>query len=296
MLSLLAGAILEEVRKVAAGLEKVSADVGKVTADVDKVTADVGKVAADVGKVTADVGKVTADVGKVLLAQQEAAASDETSYMSPTGRAYEELVSTKIDEWLRSTCGLIVTAGSRRGVPSTDPSAGGMQWDARLAVTCARDWLAPPRAPTFVVFGGSDYARPVSLPETRNLSPIKPVAAEYLAVLEFTRVDNWYETWKSESGKKVRKGLLGRFEKRLAICVQRARAVVPPLMVDTALDVVALVGVVGEYSCREGVEALLSKADCPYPELKRMFAAQRFVFFHCAPLLPLAAPVMTTPG
>ena len=282
--------------KVAADVSKVTADVGKVSADVGKVSADVGKVTADVGKVTADVGKVTADVGKVLLAQQEAAAADEMSYMSPSGRAYEELVGTKIDEWLRATCGLIVTVESRRGVASTDPSAGGMQWDARLAVTCARDWVAPPRAATFVVFGGLDYARPDPLPAPRNLSPLKPVAAEYLAVLEFTRNDNWYETWKSESGKKVRKGLLERFEARLAICVQRARAAVPQIAVATALDVVALVGLVGEYSCREGVEALLSKADCPYPELQRMFAARRFVFFYYAPLLALVAPVTTTLG
>ena len=254
MLSLLAAAILEEIRKLAAGLDKV------------------------------------------ILAQQEAAASDETSYMSPTGRAYEELVGTKIDEWLRSTCGLIVAFDSRRGVPSTDPSAGDMQWDARLSVTCARDWVAPLRAATFVVFGGADYARPDPLPAPRYLSPLKPVAAEYLAVLEFTRVDNWYETWKSEGGKRVRKGLLERFEKRLAICVQRALAAEPRLTVSSALDVVALVGVVGEFPCREGVEALLSKADCPYPELQRMFAARRFVFFYYAPLLPLAAPVTTALG
>lgn len=272
ILSLFADAILEEVRK------------------------GFGKVTADVSKVSADVSKVTADVGKVLLAQQEAAASDETSYVSPTGRAYEELVSSKVDQWLSDKCGLIVAVDSRRGVASTDPSAGDMQWDARLAVTCARDWVAPSRAASFMVFGGVDYARPDPLPATRNLSPLKPVAAEYLAVLEYTRVDNWYETWRSDGGKKVRKGLLERLEKRLAICVQRALAVVPPLTVKTALDVVALVGVVGEFPCREGVEAQLSKADCPYPELQRLYAARRFVFFVYSPLVPLAAPVTATLG
>ena len=206
---------------------------------------------------------------------------------------YEELVGTKIDEWLRGVCGLIVAVDSRRGVAGTDPSADGMQWDARLSVTCAREWVAPPRSANFVVFGGADYARPDPLPAPRNLSPLKPVAAEYLAVLEYTRVDNWYETWKSEGGRKVRKGLLERFERRLAICLQRARAVEPKLAVDTALDVVALVGVVGEFPCRDGVEALLCKADCPYPELQRMFAARRFVFFYFAPLFPLVAPVTT---
>ena len=188
-------------------------------------------------------------------------------------------MGTKIDEWLRSACGLIINLDSRRGIASTDPSAGDMQWDARLAVTCERGWVAPPRAANFVVFGGADYAQPDPLPAPRNLSPLKPLAAEYLAMLEFTRVENWYETWKSESGEKVRKGLLERFERRLAICGQRARAAEPSQVVATALDVVALVGVVGEFPCREGVEALLSKADCPYPELQRMFAARRFVFF-----------------
>jgi len=49
---ILADAILEEMRKLAAGL-----------------------------------GKISADVGKVLLAQHEAAASDETSFMSLTGQS-----------------------------------------------------------------------------------------------------------------------------------------------------------------------------------------------------------------
>ena len=128
------------------------------------------------------------------------------------------------------------------------------------------------------------------------MSPGKPVAAEYLAVLEFTRVDNWYETWKSESGKKTRMGLLGRFEKRLSLCVQRARNTEPRLEVANALDVVALVGVVGEFSCQEGVEALLSKSDCPYPELKGMFEARRFVFFYRAPMLPTGGALMGTPA
>ena len=127
------------------------------------------------------------------------------------------------------------------------------------------------------------------------MSPGKPVSAEYLAVLEFTRVDNWYETWKSESGK-TRKGLLGRFEQRLALCVERARTAEPRLEVVNALDVVALVGVVGEFSCQEGVEAQLSKSGCPYPELKRMFEARRFVFFFCAPMLPTGVALMGTPA
>ena len=212
--------------------------------------------------------------------------------MSPTGKEYEALASTQSACWLRDHCGLIIANDSRRGVASTDPSSGGMQWDARLAVTCARDWAPPPRTASFVVFGGQDYVRPAPLPTPREMSPGKPVVAEYLAVLEFTRVDNWYETWRSESGRKVRKGLLGRFEQRLAICVQRARAVQPRLEVATALDIVACVGVVGEFACQEGVEALLSKSDCPYPELKRMYEARRFVFFYCAPMLPVGLPIM----
>jgi len=237
--------------------------------------------------------KVTADV-KVVLQQQLEAAADDKSYMSPTGREYETLASAKSDTWLRFYCGLVIADDSRRGVASTDPSSGSMQWDARLAVTCARDWEPPPQAAAFLVFGGLDYSRPAPLPAPRNMSPGKPVAAEYLAVLEFTRVNNWYETWMSESGKKVRKGLLERFERRLAICIQRVRAADPKLRVDSALDVVALVGVVGEYSCQEGVEALLSKGDCLYPELKRMFEARRFVFFYCAPMLPTGGALMGT--
>lgn len=217
--------------------------------------------------------------------------------MSSSGREYEALASAHSDSWLRDHCGLVVVNISRWGVAATDPSSGGMQWDARLAVACARDWAPPQRAASFVVFGGQDYARPAPLPAPRNMSPMKAVTAEYLAVLEFTRVDNWHETWRSESGRRTRKGLLGRFEQRLAICVQRARAVQPQLEVANALDVVALVGVVGEYACQEGVEALLSQSDCPYPELKRMYEARRFVFFYCAPtgILPVGPPIMARP-
>ena len=243
----------------------------------------------------ASLEKVIADV-KIVLKHQLEAAADDKSYMSPSGREYETLASAKSDSLLRIYCGLVIADDSRRGVASTDPSSGGMQWDARLAVTCARDWVPPPRSAAFLVFGGLDYSRPAPLPAPRNMSPGKPVAAEYLAVLEFTRVDNWYETWKSESGKKTRMGLLGRFEKRLSLCVQRARNTEPRLEVANALDVVALVGVVGEFSCQEGVEALLSKSDCPYPELKGMFEARRFVFFYCAPMLPTGGALMGTPA
>ena len=233
----------------------------------------------EVRGLAASLEKVTADV-KIVLKQQLEAAADDKSYMSPSGREYETLASTKSDSCLRFYCGLVIADDSRRSVADMDPSSGGMQWDARLAVTCARDWAPPPRTAAFVVFGGLDYSRPAPLPAPRNMSPGKPVAAEYLAVLEFTRVDNWYETWRSESGKKTRKGLLGRFEQRLAKCVQRARTVEPRLEVVNTLDLVALVGVVGEFSCQDGVEAQLSKSDCPYPELKRMFEARRFVFFY----------------
>lgn len=240
-----------------------------------------------------ELRRLAVDVKAVLQAQ----AADDKSYMSPTGREYEALASTKSDGWLRDLCGLDIVSDSRRGVADTDPSSGGMQWDARLAVTCVRDWTPPTmRAANFVVFGGLDFARPALLPAPRNMSPGKPIAAEYLALLEFTRVDNWYETWRSESGRKVRKGLLGRFEQRLAVCVQRARAAEPRLEVNTALDVVALVGVVGEFACKEGVEALLAKSDCPFPELQRMFKAHRFVFFYCAPMLPTGAPLMGVPA
>ena len=58
------------------------------------------------------------------------------------------------------------------------------------------------------------------------------------------------------------------------------------------LDLVAVVGVVGEDRCQQSAEATLSKADCPHVNLRKLFLERRFVFFHCTPMMPAGVAVL----
>jgi hypothetical protein len=139
-------------------------------------------------------------------------------------------------------------------------------------------------------YGGGQYARPASIPP-RQISPTKP-PAEYFAVLEYTRFPAWTVTWKSNE--QVRKSLLLRLEERLLKCIQRAGAagVVNP----NVLNLVAVVGVVGEDRCQESAEAILAKADCPFCNLREMYLARRLVFFNCMPMIPTGTAVFLGAG
>jgi hypothetical protein len=241
----------------------------------------------------ASLGDVRREVADLRRAHDEA---DAVSFVSPTGKQYEAFVDTQVDNWLRDCCGLSIALSSRRGLASTDPAAHGQQWDARFSVTCDASWAAAgARSSSFLVYGGSPYRRPDKLPAPRHLSPTKAAAAEYFAVLEYTRLPGWHEGWTSATGK-IRKALLPRLEARLAICVQRAGAA--GIDVKSVLDVVAVVGVVSEDACQEGVEAQLSRPTCPHAHLRAMFLARRFVFFLCVAAIPAGAPVLAaaSPG
>ena len=228
-----------------------------------------------VGDVRQEVGDVRQEVAELRRAHD---ADDDVSFVSPTGKQYEAFVETKVDDWLRDFCGLSIVMNSRRGLASTDPAAGGQQWDARFSVVCNLSWAGGARSSSFFVYGGHLYQRPEKLPAPRHLSPTKVAAAEYFAVLEYTRFPGWHEGWKSDTGK-TRKALLPRLEQRLAVCLQRAGAA--GIAASNILDIVALVGVVGEDLCQEAVEAQLSSPDCPLAHLQAMFMARRFVFFQC---------------
>ena len=233
------------------------------------------------------VGDVRQEVAELRRAHD---ADDDVSFVSPTGKQYEAFVDTKVDDWLRDFCGLSIVMNSRRGLASTDLAAGGLQWDARFSVVCDSSWKAGDRSSFFFVYGGNQYQRPEKLPAPRHLSPTKVAAAEYFAVLEYTRIPGRHEGWRSDTGK-TRKALLPRLEQRLAICLQRAGAA--GIVASSILDIVAVVGVVGENVCQEAVEAQLSKADCPFANLQAMFTARRFVFFfQCVAAIPVGAPVL----
>ena len=244
------------------------------------------KVDATSAKVDATSGELRAEIEALRLAQE----TDDFSFVSPTGKQYETFVDSKIDAWLADQCGLEVMA-ARRGIPQTDDAALGVQWDARFSVLCPAEWEQPPPSALMYTFGGGQYARPASIPP-RHISPTKPMA-EYFAVLEYTRFPGWTATWKSDSGL-TRKSLLPRLEERLLRCIQRAGAAG---VGDTSiLNLVAVVGVVGEDRCQESVEATLSKADCPLLNLRALFLERRFVFFYCTPMLPTGAAVLLSGG
>ena len=245
-----------------------------------------GDVRQEVGDVRQKVGDVRREVADLRRALD---ADDDVSFVSPTGKQYEAFVDTKVDDWLRDFCGLSIVMNSRRGLASTDPAAGGQQWDARFSVVCNLSWAGGARSSSFFVYGGHLYQRPEKLPAPRHLSPTKVAAAEYFAVLEYTRFPGWHEGWKSDTGK-TRKALLPRLEQQLAVCLQRAGAA--GIAASNILDIVALVGVVGEDLCQEALEAQLSRPDCPHAHLRAMFTARRFVFFQCVAAIPVGAPVL----
>jgi len=258
-------------------LAAVVAAVAKVSAKVDATST----------KVDATSGELRAEIEALRLAQE----TDDFSFVSPTGKQYETFVDSKIDAWLADQCGLEVMA-ARRGIPQTDEAALGVQWDARFSVLCPAEWEQPPPSSALMyTYGGGQYARPASI-QPRRISPTKPMA-EYFAVLEYTRFPSWTVTWKSDSGQ-VRKSLLLRLEERLLKCIQRAGAA----GVDntSVLNLVAVVGVVGEDRCQESAEAILSKADCPHVNLRILFLERRFVFFYCTPMLPTGAAVLLSGG
>ena len=228
---------------------------------------------------------------------------DTVSFRSPTGKQYEDHVNLYLDDWLSTYLGLEAVADSRRGIASTDPAAEGIQWDARLSVRCVASWAAPPPSDAFIVYGSMGFGRPDATVADRKLSPLRPtVRAQYLASLEFTRFPDWTSNvvFTSMTGKQVeRHSLLTRIERRLNILRLRFKEVSGVLA--DVLDLVAVVGVVGEYHCRHAVEDFLSKpaediAVAKVPLLKRMYDASRFVFFYCLPMQPVAPSVPVARG
>ena len=255
----------------------------------DQLEAKVAKVAAGQQELAAGQQELKSDV---LAIKSEMSMDDASSWMSPTGAAYEDLVNVRIDQWLYTFCGLRVVPSGRRGIAHTDPAAGGQQWDARFSVQLDATW-APPRAEDankFYVYGGGNYGVPSPLPPLRTLSPSKQGEApdaHYFSVLEFTSFPEWTDDWKQVRTDKVRKALPLRLETRLAICLNRFKEAGNPAS-STVLDAVALVGVVSVSKCQESIESLLSSDACVWPLLKQMFLARRFVFFYCFVASPRA--------
>ena len=190
------------------------------------------------------------------------------------------MASDQAEGWLRTYCGLRVVPAYKSRLADTDVAARGCEWDGRFLTSVIGGWVPPAQDSfKFIVYGGASYTQPIII-EDRKLSPTKESPkAQYFAVLEYTSVDKWYETWRSESGKK-RRGLLGRLEQRLFVVKDRAQSS-SERPIGSITDVVAVVGVAGSYPCNSDVERILSRAKAAedYPLLTAMFKAGRFVFF-----------------
>ena len=282
-------------------LTKIEAEVAKMAIVQQELAAGQQELAA--GQLELAAGQQELAAGQqelksdVLAIKSELAHDDASSWMSPGGPEYERVVNDNIDEWLVTNCGLRVVATGRHGIAATDAAAGGVQWDARYSVVLVSPWKQPRAgSDTFYVYGGGNYVRPEPPPQLRIVSPSKrgqAPDAHFLTVLEFSSYDGWTRDWTEAGTKKVRKGLPQRLEARLAICLERFTEA--GNAATSVLDAVALVGVVSMRKCQESMEALIADQACPWPLLKKMFVAKRFVFFYCFTASPRARSIVQGP-
>ena len=221
---------------------------------------------------------------------------DAVTYKSPTGYQYEVSADRAIDDLLARFCGLRVLQSGRRSIPQGDSASGGFQWDARFDVTfVGGDW-APVDDAAFFVYSGGKYQRPLSV-QLRQLSPTKRTKAQYYALFEYTMYHDWYAGVTIDNGVSVKKrhSLPSRLEQRLATCLRRFNDTPGNACTEDVLDVVSVVGVVSTINHSDAIDELLSKRDCPYPLLQRMYSARRFVFFFKAQMIPQGSPIVLEP-
>lgn len=144
------------------------------------------------------------------------------------------------------------------------------EWDFRVPVNISG-------SPSFRTAPGSHiypahecYLRPARPARARELTPAKlpsgaATASDFMAIFEITTTRRWSS------------GLLPRLEQRLAVSLDRARALDPDAPHLRILDVVAVIGVIGVDACQASVATLLAKR-AGMPLLKEMADAARFVF------------------
>ena len=242
------------------------------------------------------------------------------TFSSVRGAEYEHLANSVIHVFLAEYCGLSIRADLPTSVAATESGKLDSQWDGKFFLSIVEPWVPRPLlafvSKKHVLYGqhsageGAGYSRPGTVRVGgRPLTPTKAYGGVStrsdwkLAVFEFTMLDNWSAdseiTLRSplhpptspsmSPGKQgnttLRKSLLPRLNARLANALSRARqaaneaGVPPPARVS---DVVAVVGVVGQSSCKESVNDLLGSAagQDQWPLLHEMMDRRRFVFFH----------------
>lgn len=193
------------------------------------------------------------------------------------------------------------------------------QWDGRFFLLVEDTGPLPPlasfHAQRHVLYGthsageSAGFLRPSSR-ERRFLTPTKQrgdvsTACEFLGVFEYTMVDKWpnvvrYSSPLAEAtkpGKPDRGSLLPRLNDRLDWCLKRAqeasKAEEKPSPSSVG-EVVAVVGVVGQFACSESVNTLVASemGKAAWPHLFEMMERRRFVFFHLLAGKRVSSPVV----
>ena len=203
---------------------------------------------------------------------------------------YEEAARTSLrDVVLPQWLGLLPLAGALLERAEGSVHVDGytdVQWDFRTPVRLS---AVPPSRPaagrSMVVYPSyPSYVRPNPPPVQRHLTPTKvPSAAtlpdaDYMAIFEVTTKDKWSQLGRDDLS------LLWRLEERLVVSLERAKAlkVVGAAPLDIT-DVVAVVGVVGVFSCKESVSTLMARRrgrSAAPPLLCKLMDQARFVFVY----------------
>ena len=145
------------------------------------------------------------------------------------------------------------------------------EWDFRVPVNISGSPSFHTQAPGSHIYPAHEhYLRPARPARARELTPSKlpsgaATASDFMAIFEITTTRRWSS------------GLLSRLEQRLAVSLDRARALDPGSSHLRILDVVAVIGVIGVDACQASVATLLAKR-AGMPLLKEMADAARFVF------------------
>jgi hypothetical protein len=162
------------------------------------------------------------------------------------------------------------------------------QWDFRAPVMVAHfPPSLPSQGPDLVIYPTwPAYVRPPKPLSPARLTPTKvagasePPAADYMAIFEVTIQDQWARADRDGSS------LLTRLEERLIVTLARANAERGAATAELGiLDVVAVIGVVGVFSCQRNISTVRAASvrnDAIRPAasslLWKLMDAGRFVF------------------
>jgi hypothetical protein len=193
--------------------------------------------------------------------------SDAASAATPA--AYEESGRKYLRDNFERHFGLRIldTACAQRAEGDIVTDGAYFEWDFRVPVNISGSPSFRTQAPDSHIYPAHEhYLRPAR-PE---LTPAKlpsgaATASDFMAIFEITTTRRWSP------------GLLSRLEQRLAVSLDRARALDPGSPHLRILDVVAVIGVIGIDACQASVATLLATR-AGIPLLKEMADAARFVF------------------